>query len=71
VHQGELVRSSSLYEMFWRSPAARQDSLRVLVRGFRARIERSKIPQFIVTERNFGCRFDPSSVRSRSFRRGE
>jgi DNA-binding NarL/FixJ family response regulator/DNA-binding winged helix-turn-helix (wHTH) protein len=68
AHQGELVRSTSLCEMFWRNPTAKQDSLRVLVRGLRAKIETSKVPQYIVTERNFGYRFNPSSVRSRSSR---
>jgi DNA-binding response OmpR family regulator len=65
AHQGELVRSSSLCEMFWRNPTAKRDSLRVLVGGLRSKIETSKIPQYIVTERNFGYRFNPSSVGAR------
>jgi DNA-binding response OmpR family regulator len=68
AHQGELVRSIRLCEMLWHNPTAKQDSLRVLVRGLRAKIEMSKIPQYIVTERNFGYRFNASSVRSRSSR---
>lgn len=68
AHQGELMRSSSLCEMFWRNPTAKQDSLRVLVRGLRAKIEIGKVPQYIVTERNFGYRFNPSSARPRSAR---
>lgn len=60
AHQGELVRSSSLCEMFWRNPTAKQDSLRVLIRGLRAKIEPGKIPHYILTERNFGYRFHPS-----------
>jgi DNA-binding NarL/FixJ family response regulator/DNA-binding winged helix-turn-helix (wHTH) protein len=68
AHQGELVRSTSLCEMFWQNPTAKQDSLRVLVRGLRAKIEMGKIPQYIVTERNFGYRFNPSSVRVRASR---
>ncbi len=43
--------------MFWRNPTAKQDSLRVLVRGLRAKIESGNIPQYILTERNFGYRF--------------
>jgi DNA-binding CsgD family transcriptional regulator/DNA-binding winged helix-turn-helix (wHTH) protein len=68
AHPGELVRSSTLREMFWRNPTAKQDSLRVLVQGLRAKIEIGKVPQYIVTERNFGYRFTPSSARSRSAR---
>jgi DNA-binding NarL/FixJ family response regulator/DNA-binding winged helix-turn-helix (wHTH) protein len=68
AHQGELVRSTSLCEMFWRNPTAKQDSLRVLVCGLRAKIEMGKIPQYIVTERNFGYRFNPSSVAARPSR---
>jgi DNA-binding response OmpR family regulator len=60
AHQGELVRSTSLCEMFWRNPTAKRDSLRVLVRGLRAKIESGKVPQYILTERNFGYRFNPS-----------
>jgi DNA-binding response OmpR family regulator len=63
AHQGELVRSTSLCEMFWRNPTAKQDSLRVLVRSLRAKIENGKIPQYILTERNFGYRFNPSMPR--------
>src|SRR5271156_4139404 len=51
-------------------PPPSKESLRVLVRGLRARIERSKIPQYIVTERNFGYRFDSSSERFKSSRWG-
>jgi DNA-binding response OmpR family regulator len=65
AHEGELVRSTSLCEMFWRNPTAKQDSLRVLVRGLRAKIESSKVPQYILTERNFGYRFNPSLPRAR------
>jgi DNA-binding response OmpR family regulator len=66
AHQGELVRSTILCEMFWRNPTAKQDSLRVLVRGLRAKIEAGKIPQYILTERNFGYRFNPTLPRSRA-----
>jgi DNA-binding response OmpR family regulator len=66
AHQGELVRSTSLCEMFWRNPSAKQDSLRVLVRGLRGKIESGKIPQYILTERNFGYRFNPTLPRSRA-----
>ncbi len=68
AHPGELVRSSSLCEIFWRNPTAKQDSLRVLVQGLRTKIEQSKVPQYIMTERNFGYRFSPSLARSRSDR---
>jgi DNA-binding NarL/FixJ family response regulator/DNA-binding winged helix-turn-helix (wHTH) protein len=68
AHQGELLRSTRLCELFWPNPTAKQDSLRVLVRGLRAKIEMGKIPQYIVTERNFGYRFNPSSVRARASR---
>lgn len=68
AHPGELVRSSSLCERFWRNPTAKRDSLRVLIQGLRAKIEVGKVPQYIVTERNFGYRFTPSSARSRSAR---
>jgi DNA-binding NarL/FixJ family response regulator/DNA-binding winged helix-turn-helix (wHTH) protein len=61
AHQGELVRSADLCEMFWRNPTGKQDSLRVLVRGLRTKVEPDRVPQYIVTERNFGYRFHPSS----------
>jgi DNA-binding response OmpR family regulator len=65
AHSEELVRSTALCEMFWRNPTAKQDSLRVLIRGLRAKIEVCKVPQYIVTERNFGYRFHPSLARSK------
>jgi DNA-binding CsgD family transcriptional regulator/DNA-binding winged helix-turn-helix (wHTH) protein len=64
AHQSELVRSTILCEMFWRNPTAKQDSLRVLVRSLRTKIEGGKIPQYILTERNFGYRFNPTLPRS-------
>jgi DNA-binding response OmpR family regulator len=64
AHQGELLRSTTLCEMFWRNPTAKHDSLRVLIRGLRAKIETGKVPQYILTERNFGYRFHASSPRA-------
>lgn len=62
-HPGELVRSTALSEMFCRDSTAKQDALRVLISGLRAKIEQSSTPRHIVTERNFGYRFIPSSAR--------
>lgn len=59
-HSGKLVKSSALREMFWRNPASREASLRVLVGALRAKIETTKIPRYVVTERSLGYRFIPS-----------
>jgi DNA-binding CsgD family transcriptional regulator/DNA-binding winged helix-turn-helix (wHTH) protein len=58
-HPGELMESHSLCETFWRNPTAKHDALRVLIGALRAKIEVSKIPQYLVTERSFGYRFHP------------
>ena len=60
MHPGELVRSITLCEMFWRNPTSKQDVLRVLVAALRAKIEISKTPQYVVTERSHGYRFNPN-----------
>ena len=60
MHPGELLESNRLREIFWRNPTSKQDSLRILVAALRAKIEVSKTPQYIVTERSFGYRFNPS-----------
>jgi DNA-binding CsgD family transcriptional regulator/DNA-binding winged helix-turn-helix (wHTH) protein len=59
-HSGKLVKSGALREMFWRNPASREASLRVLVGALRAKIETTKIPRYVVTERSLGYRFIPS-----------
>ena len=64
THPGELVGSITLCEIFWRNPTSKQDALRVLVRALRAKIEVSKTPQYVVTERSFGYRFIPLPSRS-------
>jgi DNA-binding NarL/FixJ family response regulator/DNA-binding winged helix-turn-helix (wHTH) protein len=64
THPGELVRSITLCEIFWRNPTSKQDALRVLVRALRAKIEVSKTPRYVVTERSFGYRFIPLPSRS-------
>ena len=63
---GKLIRGSSLREMFWRNPTARQSDLRVLVGTLRAKIEVSKTPRYVVTERFLGYRFIPSPSSSPS-----
>jgi DNA-binding CsgD family transcriptional regulator len=60
THPGKLIRGSSLRELFWRNPTARQSDLRVLVGTLRAKIEVSKTPRYVVTERYLGYRFIPS-----------
>ena len=60
MHPGRLVRSSTLREMFWRNPTSREGSLRVLVGALRAKIEATKIPRYVITERSLGYRFVPS-----------
>ncbi len=60
THSEKLVRGSSLRELFWRNPAARQSDLRVLVSTLRVKIELSKTPRYVVTERSLGYRFIPS-----------
>jgi DNA-binding NarL/FixJ family response regulator/DNA-binding winged helix-turn-helix (wHTH) protein len=63
THPGELLRGSSLREMFWRNPTSKQDTLRVLVAALRAKIEVTKTPRYVVTERHLGYRFSPSPSR--------
>jgi DNA-binding response OmpR family regulator len=63
-HPGELVRSTTLFEMFCRDSTVKRDALRVLICGLRAKIEQSGAPRYIVTERNFGYRFIPSPPKS-------
>lgn len=60
THSGKLVKSSTLREMFWRNPTARVGSLRVLVGALRAKIEATKTPRYLITERSLGYRFIPS-----------
>lgn len=60
MHSGRLVESGTLREMFWRNPTARVASLRVLVGSLRAKIEATKTPRYVVTERSLGYRFIPS-----------
>ncbi len=60
TYSEKLIRGSSLREMFWRNPTARQSDLRVLVGTLRAKIEVSKTPRYVVTERYLGYRFIPS-----------
>jgi DNA-binding response OmpR family regulator len=61
THPGELVRSTTLSQTFWQDSTIKQEALRVLISGLRAKIEQSRTtPRYIVTERNFGYRFIPS-----------
>ncbi len=59
MHPGELMGSNTLCEIFWRNPTSKQDALRVLVAALRTKIEVSKAPQYVVTERSIGYRFNP------------
>jgi DNA-binding CsgD family transcriptional regulator len=59
LHAGTLVLSSTLRDMFWSNPTSRDGSLRVLVGALRAKIEPSKTPRYLVTERSLGYRFNP------------
>ena len=60
THARKLVKRSTLREMFWRNPTARVGSLRVLVGTLRAKIEATKTPRYLITERSLGYRFIPS-----------
>ena len=60
THSGKLVKSSTLREMFWRNPTAKVSSLRVLVGTLRSKIEATKTPRYLITERSLGYRFIPS-----------
>lgn len=64
MHPRELLGSNTLREIFWRNPTSKQDALRILVAALRAKIEVSKTPQYIVTERSFGYRFNPNPSHS-------
>jgi DNA-binding CsgD family transcriptional regulator/DNA-binding winged helix-turn-helix (wHTH) protein len=59
-HPDQLLRYESLLEMLWGNPAAARESLRVLIRALRTKVETTKTPRYIVTQRNFGYRFIPS-----------
>jgi len=60
TQSGKLVKSSTLREMFWRNPTAKVGSLRVLVGTLRSKIEATKNPRYLITERSLGYRFIPS-----------
>jgi DNA-binding response OmpR family regulator len=60
MDSGKLVKSTTLREMFWRNPTARVSSLRVLVGTLRSKIELTKTPRYVITERSLGYRFIPS-----------
>lgn len=68
MNSGKLVTGSRLREMFWRNPTSRQSDLRVLVGTLRAKIEVSKTPRYVVTERYLGYRFIPSPSLSQADR---
>jgi DNA-binding response OmpR family regulator len=57
THSGKLIKGSTLREMFWRNPTARVGALRVLVGTLRSKIEASKTPRYLLTERSLGYRF--------------
>jgi DNA-binding response OmpR family regulator len=60
THSGRLLKSSTLREMFWRNPTSRVGSLRVLIGSLRAKVEATKTPRYVITERSLGYRFVPS-----------
>jgi DNA-binding response OmpR family regulator len=60
THAGQLVKSTTLREILWRNPTARVGSLRVLIGNLRSKIEVTKIPRYLITERSLGYRFVPS-----------
>jgi DNA-binding CsgD family transcriptional regulator/DNA-binding winged helix-turn-helix (wHTH) protein len=68
THSGKLIKSTTLREMFWRNPTARVGSLRVLVGTLRSKIEATKIPRYLITERSLGYRFIPSPPVSKTNR---
>lgn len=59
-HPDQLLRYENLLEMLWGNPAAARESLRVLIRVLRTKVETTETPRYIVTQRNFGYRFIPS-----------
>jgi DNA-binding CsgD family transcriptional regulator/DNA-binding winged helix-turn-helix (wHTH) protein len=59
-HPDQLLRYENLLEMLWGNPAAARESLRVLIRALRTKLETTETPRYIVTQRNFGYRFIPS-----------
>jgi DNA-binding CsgD family transcriptional regulator/DNA-binding winged helix-turn-helix (wHTH) protein len=61
-HPDQLLRYENLLEMLWGNPAAARESLRVLIRALRTKVETTETPRYIVTQRNFGYRFIPSHV---------
>jgi DNA-binding CsgD family transcriptional regulator/DNA-binding winged helix-turn-helix (wHTH) protein len=69
AHSGKLIRGSTLREMFWRNPTAKVGSLRVLVGTLRSKIEVTKIPRYLITERSLGYRLIPSPPVSATTRR--
>jgi DNA-binding CsgD family transcriptional regulator/DNA-binding winged helix-turn-helix (wHTH) protein len=59
-HPDQLLRYENLLEMLWGNPAAARESLRVLIRALRTKVETTETHRYIVTQRNFGYRFIPS-----------
>lgn len=59
-HPNQLLRYENLLEMLWGNPAAARESLRVLIRALRTKVETTETHRYIVTQRNFGYRFIPS-----------
>jgi DNA-binding winged helix-turn-helix (wHTH) protein len=59
-HPEELLSHKTLLELLWDDPGASTHSLRVLIRTVRAKIETTTPPRYIVTQRPFGYRFNPS-----------
>lgn len=59
-HPEELLKHESLLGLISGNPAAARESLRVLIRALRAKIETTEPPRYIVTQRNLGYRFVPS-----------
>jgi DNA-binding winged helix-turn-helix (wHTH) protein len=55
------ISHKALLQALWGNPAASPHILRVLVRALRAKIETTIRPRYIVTKRQFGYRFIPSS----------
>jgi len=64
-HPEEPLSHKTLLAAVWGNPSASPHMLRVLIRSLRVRIESAAAPRYIVTQRQFGYRFDPSPAQPR------
>jgi len=61
-HPQELLSHDDLIEALWGNRAASRESLRVLIRSVRSKIETTTSPRYVLTQPHYGYRFVPSQA---------